>query len=46
MDDKKRIIVALDYDNIDDALSLIDSIDLAYVELKLAKNYFQNMDRL
>ena len=40
MDDKKRIIVALDYDNIDDALSLIDSIDPSLCRVKIGKELF------
>ena len=43
MDDPKKIIVALDYDHIDNALALADNLNPDLCRLKVGKNYLQNM---
>ena len=40
MDDAKKIIVALDYDNLDSVTNFVDSIDSELCRIKIGKELF------
>ena len=44
MVDPKKIIIALDYDNIDNALALVDNLNPDLCRLKIGKELFKLQD--